>query len=90
MVNEILSAIHPLLPDRLFILLPDRSTRELVIYSEECKAVVSTDESLPVFVVINRRDGKLVARGEGQTIIDAARQAVDVLETVQIDHRNAA
>jgi len=85
MVNEILSAIHPLLPDKLFILLPDRSTPELVIYSERCKAVVRTEESLPVFVVINRDDGKLVAWGEGQTVVDAARQAVELLQTMRVE-----
>jgi hypothetical protein len=90
MVNEILSAIHHLLPDRIFILLPDKATPELVFYSEECKAVVRTDESLPVFVVINRLDGKMIAWGEGQTITDAARQAMTILEAMQQERRHAA
>ena len=90
MVNEILSAIHHVLPDRIFILLPDRATPELVIYSERCKAVVRTDENLPVFVVISRQDGKLITWGECQTVADAAQQAMRVLESTQGNERNAA
>ena len=83
MINEVLAAVHHLLPERLFILLPNSTDPELVIYSEEFKAVVRTDETLPVFVVMSRQNGKLITWGEGRTVLDAAQQAVHVLELSQ-------
>ena len=90
MINEVLNAIHQLLPDRLFILLPNHTDPELVIYSDAYKAVVRADDGLPVFVVLDRRDGKLMTWGEGRDVIDAAQQAVDVLDKNQGAPRRAA
>lgn len=81
MINEVLSAIHQLLPGRFFMLLPNGTNPELVIYSQQFKAVVRADDNLPVFVVMHRSDGKLMTWGEGRTVLDAAQQAVHVLET---------
>lgn len=80
MINDVLNAIHHLLPDRLFILLPNRSDPELVIYSDDCKAVVRADDGMPVFVVLHRGDGSLITWGEGRTVLDAAQQALNVLD----------
>lgn len=80
MINDVLNAIHHLLPDRLFILLPSHADPELVIYSDDYKAVVRADDGMPVFVVLHRRDGSLVTWGEGRNVLDAAEQAVNILD----------
>ncbi len=80
MINEVLSAIHPLLPERVFILLPSDTEPDLVIYSDQYKATIHLDVSLPVCVVVNRNDGRFFTWGEGLTVADAARQAMDVLQ----------
>lgn len=90
MINEVLAAIQDTLPERIFILLPNNSDPDLVIYSDECKATVRVDNNLPVFVVVGRQDGRLVTWGEGASVMDAARQAMVVLESKPSRHRTAA
>ncbi len=90
MINEVLAAIHPLLPERVFILLPNDTEPDLIIYSDKYKATVHFDSNLPVFVVVNRNDGTLLTWGEGLTVTDATRQAMSVLESSSAPRTNAA
>lgn len=90
MINEVLAAIHDMLPERIFILLPNNSDPDLVLYSDECKATVRIDNNLPVFVVVGRHDGKLLTWGEGTSVMDATRQAVGVLRSNSLIRRGSA
>ena len=90
MINEVLAAIHEMLPERIFILLPNNSDPDLVLYSQECKATVRVDSNLPVFVVVGRNDGKLVTWGEGVSVMDATQQAVRALQSGTLMSKKAA
>ncbi len=90
MINEVLAAIHPLLPERVFILLPNNTEPDLVVFTDKYKATIHYDNNLPVFVIVNRSDGRLVTWGEGVTIADAAQQAMNMLSQSQESRGKAA
>jgi hypothetical protein len=81
MIDEVLAAIHDMLPERIFILLPNNADPDRVLYSDEWKATVRIDNDLAVFVVVGRHDGELMTWGEGTSVVDATWQAVDVLQS---------
>lgn len=89
MVNEVLAAVNRVLPQRVFWLLPGREDPDLTLYTQKAIATVRLDEGLPVFVITSRQTGHLLSWGEGTDVLDATRQALELLSKEDEMHEDS-
>lgn len=81
-MTEILDAISAVLPDSFVLMIPGQDEEELVIYADRYKAMIRCREDLPVFVIVDRANKRLVTWGEGQTVLDACKSAITILHEI--------